>query len=351
MQKIIHVDMDCFFAAIEMRENPELVNIPIAIGGTVESRGVICAANYPARRYGIHSAMSTVKALRLCPHIKLLPVRMGVYESVSKQIHEIFSRYTHRIEPLSLDEAYLDVTDCVVCYGSATLIAQEIRRAIYNELELTASAGVAPIKFLAKIASDINKPNGQYVISPDQVDFFIRSLPLYKIPGVGPKTARRLAILGFYTCADVQQSDLITIVKVFGKLGFEIWQRCHGIDTNHICTDPVRKTVGVELTLPKDIHSWQECECTVRTLYPELYCKLQQYSADLGISRQGVKFKFDDFSITTHEHKNQELDVATSLSTARYVWETRRNDRGVRLIGLNATLRDPLFERQLSFKW
>lgn len=351
MQKIIHVDMDCFFAAIEMREDPTLVDIPIAVGGSVENRGVICTANYPARRYGIHSAMSTVRALRLCPHIKLLPVRMSLYESISLQIHEIFSRYTSSIESVSLDEAYLDVTGCNVCYGSATLIAQDIRAAIYNELHLTASAGVAPIKFLAKIASDINKPNGQFVIAPDQVDLFVQSLPLCKIPGVGPKTAMRLAALGFHFCADVQKSNLVMIVREFGKLGVEIWQRCHGIDHSPICVEPVRKTVGVEITLPKDIHSWSECEFTIRQLYPELSCKLTLYSPDLVICRQGVKFKFDNFALTTHEHTSQSLNIETSLLAAKYVWESRRNDRGVRLLGLNATLRDPLLERQLSFRW
>lgn len=351
MQKIIHIDMDCFFAAIEMREDPTLVNIPIAIGGTVESRGVICTANYPARRYGIHSGMSTARTFRLCPHITLLPVRMEFYESVSSEIHNIFSRYTANIEPVSLDEAYLDVTNSRACYGSATLIAQEIREAIYNELHLTASAGVAPIKFLAKIASDINKPNGQFVIVPDHVDFFVRSLPLCKIPGIGPKTAMRLAALGFHICEDVQKSNLVTIIKEFGKLGFEIWQRCHGVDDSPICVEPVRKTVGVEMTLPKDIGSWSECESTIRQLYPELSCKLMSYSPDLMICRQGVKFKFDDFSLTTHEQASQRLNIAASLLAARYVWESRRNARGVRLLGLNATLRDPLLERQLSFGW
>ncbi|HAN6636489.1 TPA: DNA polymerase IV, partial [Escherichia coli] len=178
MRKIIHVDMDCFFAAVEMRDNPALRDIPIAIGGSRERRGVISTANYPARKFGVRSAMPTGMALKLCPHLTLLPGRFDAYKEASNHIREIFSRYTSRIEPLSLDEAYLDVTDSVHCHGSATLIAQEIRQTIFNELQLTASAGVAPVKFLAKIASDMNKPNGQFVITPAEVPAFLQTLPL-----------------------------------------------------------------------------------------------------------------------------------------------------------------------------
>jgi DNA polymerase-4 len=351
MQKIIHVDMDCFFAAIEMRDNPTLINIPIAIGGSVESRGVVCTANYPARRYGIHSAMSTARAFRLCPELKLLPVRMHIYEEVSLQIHKIFSRYTTNMEPVSLDEAYLDVTDCTLCYGSATLIAQEIRASIYDELQLTASAGVAPVKFLAKIASDLNKPNGQFVITPDQIDVFVQSLPLRKIPSIGPKTAKRLSDLGLHTCADVQKYEISALIKQFGKLGIDIWRRCHGVDDNPVYVDSVRKSVGVEMTLPKDIHYWEECKNVIIQQYPELSKKLKPYSPDLIISRQGVKFKFDDFHLVTHEHVHPNLDLTDLLSAAMYVWESRRNGRGVRLVGLSVTLQDPLFGRQLSLKW
>lgn len=192
MRKIIHVDMDCFFAAVEMRDNPALRDIPLAIGGSRVQRGVISTANYPARKFGVRSAMPTATALKLCPHLTLLPGRFDAYKEASNHIREIFSRYTSRIEPLSLDEAYLDVSDSEHCHGSATLIAQEIRQTIERELRLTASAGVAPVKFLAKIASDMNKPNGQFVIAPHQVAEFVRALPLAKIPGVGKVSAAKL---------------------------------------------------------------------------------------------------------------------------------------------------------------
>jgi DNA polymerase-4 len=192
MRKIIHVDMDCFFAAVEMRDNPALRDIPIAIGGSRIQRGVISTANYPARKFGVRSAMPTAMALKLCPHLTLLPGRFEAYKEASLHIREIFSRYTSLIEPLSLDEAYLDVTDSVHCHGSATLMAQEIRQTIYHELNLTASAGVAPVKFLAKIASDLNKPDGQFVITPEEVPAFLKTLPLGKIPGVGKSLQQSL---------------------------------------------------------------------------------------------------------------------------------------------------------------
>ena len=195
MRKIIHVDMDCFFAAVEMRDNPALRDIPIAIGGSRERRGVISTANYPARKFGVRSAMPTGMALKLCPHLTLLPGRFDAYKEASNHIREIFSRYTSRIEPLSLDEAYLDVTDSVHCHGSATLIAQEIRQTIFNELQLTASAGVAPVKFLAKIASDMNKTQRPVC------DYAGRSSDIFTNLTAG-KNSRRRQSLGGKTGSD-----------------------------------------------------------------------------------------------------------------------------------------------------
>ena len=185
MKKIIHIDMDCFYAAVEMRDNTRYRNLPISVWGDPKKRGVVATANYLARQFGIHSAMSMAQAIKLCPHLKVIPGRFPVYKEVSIQIHQIFKRYTDIIEAVSLDEAYLDVTNSSLFHGSATLIAQDIRQKIANELHLTASAGIAPLKFLAKIASDMNKPNGQYVILPKDVKTFIADLPLKKIPGVG----------------------------------------------------------------------------------------------------------------------------------------------------------------------
>ncbi|MEB6540502.1 DNA polymerase IV [Serratia plymuthica] len=352
MRKIIHVDMDCFFAAVEMRDDPSLRDIPLAIGGSADRRGVISTANYPARRYGVHSAMSTAMALKLCPHLKLLPGRMAAYKEASLHIREIFARYTPLIEPLSLDEAYLDVTDCTQCNGSATLIAQEIRQAIAEELNLTASAGIAPIKFLAKIASELNKPNGQYVITPAQVPAFLQQLPLSQIPGVGKVTAKRLEEVGLITCADVQQYDLALLLKRFGKFGRVLWERCQGIDLREVSPERLRKSVGVERTLAEDIHDWEDCEALiVDKLYPELEMRLRKVKPDLHIARQGVKLKFQDFQQTTQEHVWPVLNKDDLLNVARQAWRERREGRGVRLVGLHVTLLDPQLERQLLLPW
>ncbi|CAI0948494.1 DNA polymerase IV [Serratia entomophila] len=352
MRKIIHVDMDCFFAAVEMRDDPSLRDIPLAIGGSADRRGVISTANYPARRYGVHSAMSTAMAFKLCPHLTLLPGCMAVYKEASLHIREIFARYTPLIEPLSLDEAYLDVTDSRQCNGSATLIAQEIRQAIADELNLTASAGIAPIKFLAKIASELNKPNGQYVITPAQVPAFLQQLPLNKIPGVGKVTAKRLEEVGLITCADVQQYDLALLLKRFGKFGRVLWERCQGIDLREVSSERLRKSVGVERTLAEDIHDWEECEALiVDKLYPELELRLRKVKPDLHIARQGVKLKFQDFQQTTQEHVFPVLNRQDLLEVARQAWRERREGRGVRLVGLHVTLLDPQLERQLLLPW
>lgn len=352
MRKIIHVDMDCFFAAVEMRDDPSLRDIPLAIGGSADRRGVISTANYPARRYGVHSAMSTAMALKLCPHLKLLPGRMAAYKEASLHIREIFARYTPLIEPLSLDEAYLDVTDCSQCNGSATLIAEQIRQTISDELNLTASAGIAPIKFLAKIASELNKPNGQYVITPAQVPAFLQQLPLSKIPGVGKVTAKRLEEVGLITCADVQQYDLVLLLKRFGKFGRVLWERCQGIDLREVSSERLRKSVGVERTLAEDIHDWEDCETLiVDKLYPELELRLRKVKPDLHIARQGVKLKFQDFQQTTQEHVWPVLNKDDLINVAQQVWRERREGRGVRLVGLHVTLLDPQLERQLLLPW
>lgn len=348
MRKIIHIDMDCFYAAVEMRDDPSLANIPIAVAGRSEQRGVVSTANYMARRYGVHSAMPVAQARKLCPHLKILPGRMAVYKAISHQIHEIFLRYTSIIEPLSLDEAYLDVTDCLKFNGSATLIAQDIRQAIFNELKLTASAGVASIKFLAKIASDINKPNGQYVIAPGQIADFLAQLPLTKISGVGKVTGSKLAELGLYTCTDVQNYNLADLLRRFGKFGRVLYERCNGIDERAVCSDRQRKSIGVETTLSKDIHDWDSCLSVIDGLYTELERRLSNVNPDLRIARQGVKLKFDDFQLTTQEHVWQKLDREDLLTVAEQVWQQRRNNRGVRLVGLHVTLIDPQIDRQLA---
>lgn len=337
MRKIIHIDMDCFYAAVEMRDNPKLVNLPIAIGGSASRRGVISTCNYPARKFGVRSAMATAQALKLCPDLVLVPGRMSLYAEVSKQIREIFARYTDKIEPLSLDEAYLDVSDSTLFNGSATLIAQDIRRAIFEETQLTASAGVAPCKFVAKIASDENKPNGICVITPDKLDEFVKGLPLGKIPGVGKVTVEKLHHMGLYTCADVRSYPLEQLVKRFGKFGPILWNRSHGIDERELSLSRERKSVGVERTLAEDISTQQQCIEMVEHLFPKLEERLAKSRPNKRIQSQGIKLKFSDFQQTTVEHRCNQLDKGFFFELLEEAY-ARKGNRGIRLVGLHVGL-------------
>ncbi|MGF1680485.1 DNA polymerase IV [Photobacterium minamisatsumaniensis] len=348
-RKIIHVDMDCFYAAVEMRDNPELRDIPIAIGGRSEQRGVISTCNYLARKYGVRSAMPTGKAMALCPHLTLVSGRMAVYKEVSTHIREIFQRYTDKIEPLSLDEAYLDVTDCTLLHGSATLIAEDIRRTIKDELDLTASAGIAPVKFIAKVASDLNKPDGQYVVTPDQVPAFVAELQLEKIPGVGKVTIQKLHDRGLYVGRDVQHYDRHLLLQEFGKFGQSLWSRAHGIDTREVIVERTRKSVGVERTFSKNIRSYDECWAVIERLYPELEKRLKQVRPGLNIAKQGVKVKFADFQQTTVEHTQAVLDKNQFMGLLTEAL-TRQKSREIRLIGISVGLEVGIKAQQLSFE-
>ncbi len=349
VRKIIHVDMDCFYAAVEMRDFPQYRNRPLAVGGSEKQRGVISTCNYQARSFGVRSAMPTGRALQLCPELLVVPGRMDVYKQVSKQIRAIFERYTPIIEPLSLDEAYLDVTHATVCRGSATLIAEAIRRDIFNELNLTASAGVAPIKFLAKVASDINKPNGQCVIPPDQVQQMVDKLPLEKIPGVGKVSLEKLHQAGFFVCEDIKNSDYRDLLRKFGRQGESLWKRSHGIDEREVIVERERKSVGVERTFTHNISSYEECwQVIEEKLYPELEVRLAKASPDKTIIKQGIKVKFADFQLTTIEHIHPYLELEDFKYLLRDVLK-RQNGREIRLLGLNVMLKPEEQTKQLSF--
>lgn len=349
-QKIIHIDMDCFYAAVEMRDNPALAGKPVAVGGNAAQRGVLTTCNYEARKFGLHSAMPTAQALKRCPQLILLPVNMPLYKSVSAQIHQIFRRYTDIIEPLSLDEAYLDVSECSHCFGSATWIAAEIRQAIWNELRLTASAGVAPLKFLAKIASDQNKPNGQFVIAPDQVSDFIATLPLKKIPGVGAVTNEKLKQLGLETCGDIQNADKALIYQQFGKFGQRLWDFAHGVDPRKVEVNRPRKSLAVENTLLSDISELDEAVAIMQDQFQKLLFRLQRNWGDTPLKefkKLGIKLKFDDFSQTTLERSTEGLKIGCFLSLLEQIWQ-RRNGRKVRLIGLNVHFPEKKVTKQLN---
>ncbi len=339
-RKIIHIDMDCFYASVEMRENPALRGLPVAVGGATHERGVLSTCNYEARRYGLHSAMSTARALKKCPHLVLLPVNMALYRQVSMQIQQIFREYTELVEPLSLDEAYLDVTDCCSCQGSATWIAEEIRAKIFAKTKLTASAGVAPLKFLAKIASDQNKPDGIFVIEPHQVQDFVRNLPLSKIPNVGRVTTQKLASLGLLKCCDVQQVSKNLLLSQFGKIGEQIWQFSHGVDTRLVQPSKQRKSVAVEHTTFQDLTRLEQAQSLLVQLFEQLQQRLKQTCPDIPLqafNKFGVKLKFDDFTQTTLEKTGLKLDLATFQLLLNQIWQ-RCQGRAVRLIGVQVQL-------------
>ena len=341
MRKIIHVDMDCFYAAVEMRDNPALRDIPIAIGGSSDRRGVISTCNYPARKFGVRSAMATAYAMKLCPNLTLVKGRMEVYANESQKIRKIFSDYTDLIEPLSLDEAYLDVTNSEFCGGSATLIAEEIRHRIKTELGLTASAGVAPCKFVAKVASDENKPDGICVVTPDKLDNFVKLMPLKKIPGVGKVTMQKLQRLGLNTCDDVRGYPFERLQKELGKFGSVLWERAHGIDERELSVSRERKSIGVERTLSEDIHTLEECKAFLPHLLEKLAERMENHKKRTGktvrLRTQGVKLKFNDFQLTTVEHRHHALDEAYFHSLMEEAFE-RAKGRGIRLVGLHIGL-------------
>lgn len=350
MRKIIHLDMDCFFAAVEMRDNPALRQVPIAIGGSRTERGVISTCNYPARAFGVRSAMPTGQALKLCPHLILLAGRMDKYKEASTAIQAIFHRYTHLVEPLSLDEAYLDVSDSHHFAGSATLIATDIRRAILQETGLTASAGVAPNKFLAKIASDENKPDGLFVLPPDKVADFVATLPLRKIPGVGQKTAEKLAKLGLHLCRDIQQADLNLLVKEFGSFAEVLLERSQGIDFRAVEPERERKSVAVEHTFSQDLLHLEQGHASLAELYQKLIRRIERCDAQHQIQKIGVKLKFQDFRQTTIERQHPELNFDILQQLLQQAWQ-RGDGRSVRLVGIHVGLKSTAAQAQLGFGW
>ncbi|AOG03439.1 hypothetical protein BSY19_4718 (plasmid) [Bosea sp. RAC05] len=251
-RKIIHVDMDAFFASVEQRDNPDLRGKPVAVGG-LDRRGVVAAASYEARQFGVRSAMPSFKARGLCPELIFVPVRHDVYREISGQIREVFAEYTHLIEPLSLDEAYLDVTDNIPGIPYAWQVAKEIRAKVFERTQLTCSAGVSFNKFLAKMGSSQRKPNGQFAITPDEGEAFVAALPIGKFHGIGPVTAARMIELGIHTGADLREKSLPFLQQMFGKSGSHFFDIARAIDNRQVTPDRIRKSVGAENTFGTDI--------------------------------------------------------------------------------------------------
>lgn len=295
-RRIIHIDMDAFYASVEQRDDPALRGLPVAVGGARE-RGVVAAASYEARKFGVHSAMPSVTARRKCPDLIFVPPRFDIYKAVSRQIQGIFARYTNLIQPLSLDEAYLDVTAPVADRGSATAIAEEIRAAIRAETALTASAGVSYNKFLAKLASDYRKPDGLFVITPRMGPSFVENLPVEKFHGVGPATAAKMKALGIHTGLDLRAQSRAFLAEHFGKAGAYYYGVARGQDDRPVEADRIRKSLGVETTFERDLRHWDEVVPILKPVFAKLWvaCSRGGYAG----RTLTVKIKYANFQQIT----------------------------------------------------
>jgi DNA polymerase-4 len=346
VRKIIHCDCDCFYASVEMRDDPSLRGRPLAVGGRQDQRGVVATCNYEARRFGIHSAMATAQAIKLCPELLVIPPNMEKYRIASRQIMDIYGEYTDLVEPLSLDEAYLDVSASTQCKGSATLIAQEIRRRIFETVGITASAGVAPNKFVAKIASDWNKPDGLFLVRPDEVDAFVAALPVKKLHGVGKVTAAKMNRLGLETCADLRGWSLARLQEHFGSFGARLHDLSRGIDDRDVNPVRERKSISTEETYTPDVPDLAACIALLPELLEHLLGRIKRNAAEKFINKLFVKIKFSDFQQTTVEC----VGYAPNLDTYARLMETgwQRASRPVRLLGVGVRLSDTEIVEQLN---
>lgn len=337
-RKIIHVDMDAFYASVEQRDRPELKGRPVVVGGSPKGRGVVAAASYEARKYGIRSAMSAYQAVKLCPKAVFVKPRFQAYKEVSREIREIFFEYTDLVEPLSLDEAYLDVTENKRAWPSATWVAQAIRKDILRVTGLTASAGVAPNKFLAKVASDINKPNGIFVVTPEDAIPFIAQLPIGRFHGIGKATEKRMLQVGIHTGADLREKALAELIQHFGKIGSFYYQIARGEDPRRVRVDHVRKSVSSEETYARDLRDPNHMEQEIMRLCQQVSQRMARIKA--WGKTITIKVRYPDFttvsrSISSSDH-HQEADwlVAHALSLFK---QTDASERGVRLLGVGTS--------------
>ncbi len=360
-RKIIHIDADCFFAAIEMRDDPSLRGRPMAVGGRPDKRGVISTSNYEARRFGVRSAMASAHAMRLCPELMIVPHNMTKYREASQVMRAIFFDYTELVEPLSLDEAFLDVSDCQQLQGSATRIAEDIRRRVAQSLDITVSAGVAPNKFIAKVASDWQKPDGLTVVTPAGVEAFVRQLPVERIYGVGKVTADKMHRLGIKTCGDLRSYSVIELSEAFGSFGPRLHELCRGEDSRPVRPSRRRKSLSVEHTYERDLGSVDACLQQLPSLFLQLRERLRRLDGSAKQGRDGptppgaqgtsdrdvsdyrivkgfVKIKFDDFTSTTLERVGTGACLSDYQQLLQEAFE--RGRRPVRLIGLGVRFVD-----------
>lgn len=338
LRKIVHIDMDAFFASVEQRDNLQLQGLPVIVGGRPEKRGVVAACSYEARKFGVHSAMPSSRAVKLCPAAVFLTPRFEAYRQASEQIHGIFKSYTTKIEPLSLDEAYLDVTEVAQEYGSATEVAKLIKQKIKEQLNLTASAGISYNKFLAKIASDMDKPDGIYVIPPNRAEAFIQQLEIGKFYGIGKVTKKKMNKLGIFTGADLKQLSLADLKQYFGRSADYYYNIARGIDQRPVVNNRVRKSIGSETTFEKNLSNKREIW--------QLLQKLAEQVSQSLVKKQLVgrtvclKVRYSDFSLIT---RSKTLLAPISESQAiienlpELLRKTEVGKRPIRLIGVTVS--------------
>jgi len=336
--------MDCFYAAIEVRDRPSLRGKPVGVGGARDRRGVLTTCNYEARKFGVRSAMPTFMALQRCPNLIVVPTRFDVYRREAAVIRGVLYRFTPLIEPLSLDEAYLDVT---AHPNAPAALAHEIRSTIFRKTKLTSSAGIGPNKLIAKIASEINKPNGQCEVKPEEIGDFMKDLPVRKIWGIGEKSERKLEELGVKTCGELQRFSRSELVDLFGKFGLDLYDLCRGIDVRPVEPDRPRKSLSTEETFAADLTTLEECEEKLEELFQDLMADLAQKESTREITKIFVKLKFDDFTRTTAERAG----LTPALQDFRLLLAEAfaRAGKPVRLIGLGVRFADtPPEEAQLD---
>lgn len=365
--KIIHIDMDYFYAQVEMRDDPSLAGHPVGIGGPSRTQGILCTSNYEARRYGVRAAVSTYEAFKLCPHLILIPPCFPKYVAISETINGIFQRYSDQVQKVSLDEAYIDVTDCAAFGGSATLIAQAIKREIWEQTGLTASAGVSFNKMLAKIASDWNKPDGIFVITPDMQQQFMAGLSLRKIPGIGSVRFARCEELGLKTCGDVSARTLFELSAMFGKrYALELYEACQGISNDVVTSRTPRKSFGIEKTFFDPIILQERVDAEIEELigrYNQRLRELDPFHFDAReISHLSIKLRFSSFETATREvpvppEHSARLIATRSLDQhaceqIRLLFRSMNPGyrQSLRLIGLGIKLRSRSHQ-QMSFGW
>lgn len=343
VRRILHVDMDAFFASVEQRDNPELRGRPIVVGGSPEGRGVVAAASYEARRYGIRSAMSAAKAVRLCPPLGFVRPRFSVYKAVSHTVFTIFRSITPHVEGLSLDEAFLDVTDHLDGFGTARAVAEHIRTRIREEVGLTASAGVAPLKFVAKIASGYRKPDGLTVVPPPRVREFLHPLPVGKIWGVGPKGQARLEAQGLHTIGDIARQDPLAMQEVFGSWGEQIWRMSNGIDRRRVQAHRTRRSRSAENTFATDIDDLPTLESHLDRLADRVGRGLEK-AGEEG-DTVVLKVRYADFTTITRSRTlrrpTQSPDVLARVARRLLREKTVAGTRPVRLLGVGVRVKKP----------